>query len=413
MLIALGSAVILYYLMPYSFPRIGISPSTIPAVVAFVLLLISGRWRITSVASKIVLLILAALFFSDTFAPTAGDLSVLRAWIISLILFWAIAESRTGFRAKTADVVVSVLTVIWSLFAIAQAFFGKLAYVSGWFGVTPNIVYATGLSNFSNSAGAMLIPLLMWNLVFNVKRPAFNRTLIWIAGCAALYYTMSRASLLGWIVGVLVVATKLALESNKSELRALIQQFSIALITFYTAWVLPSQLDTFEPYGSHAAGRWVLAEGQKYNLNSFIKSVDDYSRNTRLVTLKVAIKAITKHPVTGIGVGRFKQFYGQNAWQFERGLRLDPREQMSPHNGYLQLAAENGLPALVVILGCAGLIVIRLVRTRSQLATVVLASIGALATWLLFHDGLHDRLVWVLLGLGVVATQQPKKNTRT
>jgi hypothetical protein len=210
------------------------------------------------------------------------------------------------------------------------------------------------------------------------------------------------------------------MESKKSELRALIQQFSLALITFYTAWVLPSRLDPYEPYGTRAAGRWIFAEGQKYGLISSLESIDDqkyglisslesiddYSRNTRLLASKTAIKAIAEHPLMGLGMGRFGQYYAQNAWQFKTGAKLDPREQMTPHNGYLQLAAENGLPALVVFLGCAGLIVIRLVITRSPLATVVLASIGALATWLLVHDGLMDRLVWVSLGLGVVATQE-------
>jgi len=403
--IATGGALVLFYLFPYSIPYIGGSPHTIAVAISFVLILLKYRWKHISLSSMVCFLILTCLLISNHFAPKSENLSQLRAWINSLIFFWILSESASDLRLKTFDVLINAITAIWSCASIAQVFFGGATFISAWFGAPPNAIYATGLSNFSNSAGLMFIPLLMWNVISNIIRPAWHLTFLWAFGCASLYYTMSRASILGWIVGLIIIAIKCFLNSKKSELRRLILQVCIASLIFLLGWSLPTNLDRYELGGNDSAGRWSLAAGQEPGLIAF-ESWDDYSRNTRLMTLKVGIKAIAEYPLTGVGMGNFSDFYAKNYKQLQTAATLDDRELMTPHNGYLQLAAENGLPALLVVLSCIVFIALQLMKSSNPLATFALASLSGIALWLLFHDGLYERILWIILAFGVIAFQK-------
>jgi O-antigen ligase len=73
-------------------------------------------------------------------------------------------------------------------------------------------------------------------------------------------------------------------------------------------------------------------------------SADDFSTQARIMAWKAGGRMIANHPLLGVGLGNFKPLMPQYA---------DPRTSVDTvaHNTYIEVAAELGLPGLVVFIG--------------------------------------------------------------
>lgn len=136
-----------------------------------------------------------------------------------------------------------------------------------------------------------------------------------------------------------------------------------------------------------SAGRWTMQH-----------SAGDYSTATRLTTLQVAAKAVREYPLTGVGLGRFPDYYMKHHADYLTGAAVDPRARMTPHNAYAQFLAEAGVPAFLALLVWLGWLLRRASVNTEPAALALHASILGMMVWLLFHDGFYDRLFWILLG---------------
>lgn len=178
-----------------------------------------------------------------------------------------------------------------------------------------------------------------------------------------LFAAESRGATLAWLL--LMPAVLWAGYQYARNKRAMVAVLAIAL-TGYLA----------------AAGALGLNVGHRtFNLEQ------DASTSARLLLWKAAVGIAEDHPVTGTGWGTFVVQYP---------AYRDPRENTTAgvyaHNDYLQLAAEGGIPALLLLLGiCAGLL-LQLKRAlasphgqRALEASGLL--LGALALFL--HAGLN------------------------
>lgn len=136
-------------------------------------------------------------------------------------------------------------------------------------------------------------------------------------------------------------------------------------------------------------GNSVQADGERRIISSAM----------RLVTLQVATKAATEYPLTGVGLERFPDYYEKHCTNFNMlNTAIDPRSRMTPHNGYAQFVAEVGIPAFLALLMWLGWLLAHASKDRTPAALALHASIVGMAGWLLFHDGLYDRQLWILLG---------------
>ena len=72
------------------------------------------------------------------------------------------------------------------------------------------------------------------------------------------------------------------------------------------------------------------------------------SAQTRILLWKGAMRMIIDHPILGVGYGMFNTY----SYQYSHGSEIDASAVMNrdPHNGYLKIATEMGIPTFVVFI---------------------------------------------------------------
>lgn len=138
---------------------------------------------------------------------------------------------------------------------------------------------------------------------------------------------------------------------------------------------------------------------------------------SRLITNNAAVRMISMEPVLGFGYGNFERFDEA----FKERVADIPVQPGSAHHAYLALAAENGIPALVLYLLPAGWLLMRTVQLRRWMPAeplfnrnlVVILWLALLSQFLIsnFMDMLHSSpwgvgLWWLCLGLIHVAVSR-------
>lgn len=387
-----AATLLLFYLFPYTIPQLGFSPHTFVLAIGVGFLLPDRLVRLLRLRRELTFpgLFAVSVLFSILGAPAGPVMSSTNAWLLSLAAFWLFRETFNLLSHRHLDIGIHILLLLWSLLSIAQVLFGGCTYVAACFiGAIPPSIYAMGLTTFSNYAAICLLPLLIWTLVFNLDKLSLWRSGVWMIGCAALYYTLSRAGWLASGVALFILAVKVS--KTPDQIRALLWHVGLAFVAICLAWIAPTKLDEYEPFGAQSHGRWSLLDG-------------DYSSATRIVTLQVGLRALSEHPWTGIGLGRFPEYYQHHYHDVLANKVIDPRAKITPHNGYLQVITELGIPAFVALIFWISSLITKLAQQPEPSAHVLYASILGMLAWLVFHDGLSDRQLWILLGCAAALT---------
>ena len=389
-LVAIG--LIFYYLIPHAIPFFHFSPHVLFFGAAFTILLLQEKWSFTAhVKQNLIIILLGGLFFFSMLWALGNqpEIDYLRAWALSLMTFFIVSRTFHIFTLKKIRASVFIMLSIWSAACIVQVSF-RCENFFEWFGITPDIIYATGLSRFSNHGAVIMVPMLIMTLTYNLEKINWWCCLVWMFGCAALYFTLSRAGWLALIFAIFVMSFRY--RRNLIKLRNITLHATLCLLIIFLAWSIPTKVDSYELQGDQSGGRWAL------------NSSDDYSAATRFITLKVAAKAVYEYPLTGLGVGAFPSYYSEHARQFAEGGKIDPRAKMTPHNGYAQLVAEVGLPVFIAFAIWLCWVISRLSMVLDQTAVGIHASIAGVLIWMIFHDGFYERHLWILLGIAVATT---------
>ena len=131
---------------------------------------------------------------------------------------------------------------------------------------------------------------------------------------------------------------------------------------------------------------------------------------SRLITNNAAIRMIATEPAFGFGYGNFERFDES----FKERIGDIPVQPGSAHHAYLALAAENGIPALVLYLLPAAWLLMRSIQLRRYMPTerfvnrtlLVVLWLAILDQFIVsnFMDMLHSSawgvgLWWICLGL--------------
>lgn len=138
---------------------------------------------------------------------------------------------------------------------------------------------------------------------------------------------------------------------------------------------------------------------------------DSSFEKRRLVT-RAAWEMFLDHPVLGVGAGNYTVHYDRYADRVGSAAREydDPSEAHYPHNLYLEIGAETGLPGLLVFGAaiCVAFVYLHRARRwaleRDDSSTAVLAHgvalglVGYLISSLFLH-GQFQRYLWLLLAL--------------
>lgn len=410
---ACGLSICLYFLAPFPMPFIGFSLHVFPAVLGAMLLL--PQWRDVPWTRGYGLFLLAALLLMASSLSVPAQLLShveVKAWVTSVAIFVVCAACFRFIRQEMVVLVAEIILALTAAAAIAQVTIGTFSYVPGWFGFPRVTIYATGLTIYSSQASIMFLPLAMLVLWQNVNRPALYRYGIWGGACAGVYFTLSRAGWLAFVIGFFITA--ICSCRVVGNVRRVLVHLAIGLSACGFAWMLPTSLDCYEPKGNCSADRWAVLETVHqqvldcHSLENCINrrwvSVSDYSAATRWATLQVALHAVRTNPLTGVGLGRFPDYFAdaRPKRQTEESGRaepaIDPRARMTAHNGYAQLAAEAGLPMFFILILAIGHLLVNGLRSRNNSSIPLIASIVGMFVWLIFHDGFNSRLLWILLG---------------
>ena len=145
-------------------------------------------------------------------------------------------------------------------------------------------------------------------------------------------------------------------------------------------------------------------------INRFFHPVggDTASVNKHLVGWQAGLNMIKRNPLTGVGFGNYKAVVTR--YDTTGIVRQDPHVA---HNAYLEIAAEMGLPAIVVYLLFLGTAFFSAGKTRKRalahrsellaaLAVGCQASILGVGVGIFFVSGQYTRLFWFVLCMTMV-----------
>ena len=228
--------------------------------------------------------------------------------------------------------------------------------------VTGNTVVGRAVWNkmYANSNDLAAIALLMLGLALAVATVKTQDARI-RRGAAVLVpvilliilLTQSRGVFLGLLVGF-VPALIVQLRKRPSRMvPVLVVLAVIAILVPAASW---NRLDSISNLsetirgGGHKEGR---APAQEDKFAQFASA----SARQRFEILKTGLHLAASHPIVGVGIGCYR----------EANARFAPElGERDAHNTYVSLAAETGLPGLLLWLGLVGSVLIQLRRRRAR-----------------------------------------------
>jgi O-antigen ligase len=245
----------------------------------------------------------------------------------------------------------------------------------------------------------MLIPLGLTRFWTEPQRAmrlaAVGATLLISLG---LLLTFSRGAAVGALI-ILGVMIFMRLVSGR-QLMAIVAGVGILLL------LMPQYLTRLASLGAVAGAQ--RSEGTL--------AAADGSLRSRAAEALAAVYMIADHPWTGVGPGMYPhhfQKYGERVGTDVAGVKLK-EELRQPHVLYLGVAAELGLPGLLVLLAILFAALLRLERARRasllagkpELALLamgfLLALVGYMGTGLFLHLS-YVRYFWLIVALASAA----------
>jgi len=314
--------------------------------------------------------IAAVSYFTLSLPSTSWDLSPFISYTSFLLFFFATA-SLVDSKARLRSVL---------LVAIAAAAFASLYVVREWqqfHNLIPDFRpgWVMGDSNYYTLAALPWVPIAfcLMNELRSVWMKLFCLGNLFVILCGVML-AASRGGFLGLLAASLIVVWE-----YRRHLR---------IIVLATAFLIPLCV--------------IVPTSPMHRLlhpnYSDVEAVDN-----RTVAWKAGLRMIRAHPFIGVGLGNFKTIVGQ--YEIE-----GPKVVSIAHNTYIEIAAELGLPALLVFCSILFSSFRSLQRTRRraieagsslvyQAATGLEAGLLGIAVSIFFVSGEYQRSLWMVIFL--------------
>jgi O-antigen ligase len=395
----LRSTVIIYYLFVVSLPLIShrifgsdVGGMTVTkylglACLAYALLTLGqrrGPVRLLATPQArwfVVLYSLAALSYAvGSVGARGGNWNVLQIYNSQLIFF-----ITTLMLVDTVDRLRKVLLAAIGSMALASLYVLREWWAgSAVYGAEYRPGYVTGDPNFFAASAVLCLPMaFVWAL--EGTRP-WER--MYCLGCLALglagtMVAASRGGFVGLLVGLAVLTWH-----SRYRAKALMVVAGVLVVALVASPTSPLKRLLDPTHG------------------------DVEAREARIQLWTAGLRMVTAHPLLGVGLGNFK------AAASGYGGVIGDRELIA-HNGYLDVAAEMGLPALLAL----SAMIFFSCRTASKIRRQTLltgpagvhhaawgieAGLVAFAVALFFVSGLFLKLFWLMVFLSMcVSSLQP------
>ncbi len=307
-------------------------------------------------------------------------------------------QFRHRSQVKALLSTLTLVTVAVVLGSMASAGRSNLLDMGGWF--HDRQLFGAFL--------AMLLPVLIG--IGAGARSPWTRTsaqVVAVLTAGALLLTRGRSSLFGVIVGLIVFAILGAVYVWK--LREMMRKKHTALLTPVLALIV---LGIFLVFSGVGGGVFDRFSGSGNLMN------DDSVRD-RMVLWQTALKVVGQHPVVGCGIGAYAMAQAIANPAASQPLpvirQLGPSLHESPHNTYLQVAAETGVVGLGLLLAIFALFFYYGARALPRLEkglrkyTLIgcMASMAGMMVDAFSNPGFAypevATFVWIVLGVGMCA----------
>ena len=358
-----------------------------------------------------------------------------RAYILSFFCFFFVRVAGVYLPAFWLHRLLIVFLIASGVQILCQVYFGMDYYVARYLGSDISTIYATGFATFPNLAGVMIL----WPLAIQVSKLAaepakLSKLYEWSAvvfGTVGLFFTLSRAAILG--LGVVLVALLLARALSGRSVRRAALVVMVVVTSLATCYVIPSRLsgyvstktlgelpphirsfgdarnseDTRGP-GNARSSEGTRGSGNAHNAEGttaceeFYPISRSYSLNTRLLIFRVSGQILADHPLWGAGVGRFSDYYQICFERLPQVVqdRLDPRTRVTTHNAYLESVTDVGVLFTVAVLALVFWTTRQVwICGADHMAFHLLIGLLAVMVWMLMHNSFKDRLFWIALAL--------------
>ena len=303
-------------------------------------------------------------------------------------LVWALARCNvTAAAGMAAAVALSVAT----LARMAQE---AVPYSRGFI-FDPSYQFGAMTSN-PNTLGGFAAAVVPMSVAVAVFHPSAGAKLVG-AGLSAtilagIALTFSKSAWVATVAGLSVIGAHFLARGFRPGRRVLV----LALAALLLAMMLPRV---------RAVPLMMVARWTSYG--------SELSNKERLRYIDVSARLIVRQPLFGVGLER----YGP-AFKYETGAQLGPED---PHNGYLMIATELGIPALGCFLLLAGTVLIGAWRrgrdAPPELAFFRVGLSACVAAVLVFQlfsaEPPTARLTWILFGLALSTGVAPRRDAIT
>ncbi|MCW2996640.1 MAG: hypothetical protein JWN65_189 [Solirubrobacterales bacterium] len=296
---------------------------------------------------------------------------------------FAILFALLGRVRWTPALVTRCLTVLAAL-AVAFAGVGFVEYATKHVLLNPRVITSNQLESYfrvnslffdPNIYGRFLV-ILMLGLAGVVlwtrgRRPAVGATVVLAVLWAGLVLTFSQSSFVALLVGLAVLG----------GMRWSVRGAAIAAAALVTV----------------AVGVAVLAPSL-IHLDVGSSQSADSATSGRYDLIKGGVELFTSAPVGGQGSGAFAKEYRRTQKASDEGAAS------ASHTIPVTVAAEQGLPGLLVYLALLAAALARLFRGAAASvprAVIAAAFLALLAHTFMYAAFLEDPLAWTLLGVGV------------
>jgi len=344
--------------------------------------------------------------------PRAVPGSLDAGLMAGLVLAWASVLEGTRARRWTGWICASALVVgfyshLQRLTPLGLRVLGvPVADPVAW--NHPHLSQERTIATFGNPdylAAWLVVALpLALSWLLTIRRPAARWAALsaWVLVAVAMILTLTRAAWVGAAAGGTVwVAWALAALPRPERTRIL--RFLLgagALLVLLLGAVVTMQAEKAGPFTVAA------------RLQSF-RDFQDLSFRTRLFFWKSALITTAENPLAGTGPGGFPAAALQHRDLEPVETRYPPRTPENPHNQYLTVAAETGLPGLLLL---AGLLVLFFRRGGAggglEAAGLLGAGAAHWANQFFISSTLTTEVLWIYLVALAASREAPSRPAR-
>ena len=306
-----------------------------------------SEYKILAV-KKLIFLINIFLLFLITRNLTRDKDSIIKVWQAAAVGgIAAIAVALIQF----VSVFFSSLIVFWQFWSgrVINFFYGQnladlLARANTWFAyynsAPPTLRLFSVFPDSHSSAMFFLIsvPIFLVLALYHQEKKRF----FWIMAGLALFGAVFSGSRGVWISALPVTAIALYFWFKETDKKipgqAVLSLLIFAFIFFFSAGY---------PAFFYKIQAWQTGQYSSSTISFFerarsISDLDEISNKGRLEIWRNSISSIARRPLLGVGLGNFVTVINQEAKDAKKGA--------SAHNLYLDIAAEAGVPGLLILL---------------------------------------------------------------